>query len=200
MNDETSGQLCSHWQIPEYAQKLIWVDSEQETTVTEGPAGLFTLTAPAPVITLRWGSPDGAPLTQLNWQPDSLEWNGDIRIGGAVEAIHIREIPGLPDAVMIVTIEGVPLRPTAMPFHPAHLRETSVDREVDYYTGIDGDIRPEITTWLSMLDSPLSTIVQDALLNKNRIHLYGRLAEEKAGFHRVFALPILLEAITLFSI
>ena len=43
------------------------------------------------------------------------------------------------------------------------------------------------------------TLAQDALVSKLRVYCFGRLAEEDGGWHEHFALPILLEAMTLFG-
>jgi len=93
MNDELSGQLTSGWPLPGYAQGMLWLDTEAGTVQAEGAHGLFQLTAPSPLVTLRWGGEAGPALAQLRWRTDSLEWDGVVRIGGFVDALHLTEDP-----------------------------------------------------------------------------------------------------------
>ena len=73
----------------------------QQNVKAEGN-GLFELEAPAQILTLRWNSSDGLPLTQLTWQADNLAWDGSIRLGGIVEAIHLTQLPDIDYPLAII--------------------------------------------------------------------------------------------------
>src|SRR3954471_4373088 len=109
MNDQLSGQLG--WPIPVYARNLLWLESGAGVCKLEGAQGLFTLDAPAQVLTLRWGSAQGPALTQLRWHADSLEWDGSVRVGGYVDAMHSTELDDLPAPITILHLGGQPLKP-----------------------------------------------------------------------------------------
>src|SRR5690606_9432904 len=117
------GQLTSDWQIPQYAQNRLWLDSEASSARCEGANGLFELDAPAQIVTLRWNADDGIPLTQLRWQIDNLHWDGSVRLGGLVEAIHLTELKGVDFPMAIVSFSGQALRPQTRPYADATQRD-----------------------------------------------------------------------------
>lgn len=197
MNDETTGQLTSGWQIPAYARQLLWLTAENGSAKTAGEHGLFTLPAAAPVLTLRWGAADGAALSQLKWQPDTLAWDGTVRLGGYVEALHLTELPGIEAPVAIATVDGQPLRPHITPYPSAKQRQQPLARP-DFFAGIDDSDDLTLTTWLISAESLLAGSLQDALTNRIRVYLFGKLPEDRSGWHKHLAMPILLEAVTLF--
>jgi hypothetical protein len=199
MNDEQAGQLTDDWEIPSYAQTMLWLDSETGTSRCEGAHGLFELDAPASVLTLRWGSHGGAPLTQLKWQPDNLGWDGTIRLGGMVEMLHLTEIETLGLPLAVVHFSAQPLLPETVPYPDASHRKQNLF-EVPYYVdGVDDTLRPQIVTLITLSESMLVSHAQDAMLQKMPLHVYGRLAAEAKGWHRFFALPILWEGVSLFA-
>jgi hypothetical protein len=199
MNDETTGQLTSNWQIPPYARQRLWLTTETGSAQTEGAHGLFTLPAPAPLLTLRWGSEDGAALRQVKWQPDTLAWEGDVCLGGYLESLHLTELPGIDDPVMIATVDAQPLKPTLQPYPNASQRPHPIPRP-DFFTGIDAECDLTLTTWLVLAESLYAGSLQDALSNRIRVYLFGRLAEDRSGWQKHLALPILLEAMTMFPL
>lgn len=197
MNDQLSGQLG--WAIPAYARDLLWLTSEANAVKIEGKQGLFTLDTPADVLTLRWGAADGPALAQLRWQANSLEWDGVVRIGGYIDAMHITELDDLPAPVTILHVGGQPLKPGASAF-PGRAARRSVPYPVpSYFDGIADDIDETVTTWMALEDSPALTLAQDALVSKLAVYCFGRLAEQDAGWHDLFALPVALEGMTLFA-
>ena len=199
MNDELAGQLTQDWEIPAYARSLLWLDSEGGSAKCEGSHGIFELDAPTPVLTLRWGSADGAPLKQLKWQPDNLHWDGSVALGGMVEMVHITEIEALNEAVAVVYFSAQPLLPDTRPYPDAsqrHLTEIPMPYYVDM---VDDTQRPMIVTLLTLADSSLAAHAQESLLQKMPLHVYGRLADEAQGWHRFFAMPILWESVSLFA-
>jgi hypothetical protein len=55
-----------------------------------------------------------------------------------------------------------------------------------------------VTTWVAFEDSAPLILAQDALVSKLRVCCFGRLADQAAGWHTHFALPIAPEGMTLF--
>ena len=198
MNDELSGQLTSDWRIPAYARGLLWLETESDTVQVEGARGSFKLSAPAPILTLRWGGADGPALTQLRWQVDSLEWDGSARIGGYVDALHVTEQLDLPEPVTVLQVGGQPLKPG--PAFPTAAQRKQVPYPVpSFFDGIAQDIPEAVTTWLALTDSPALVLAQDALVSKIPVYCYGSLAEDDAGWQELVALPLSLDAMTIFA-
>jgi len=199
MNDQLSGQLCARWTIPAYALDLLWLTTDNDAVRVDGAKGLFTLTAPAEVLTLRWGGADGAPLTQLRWQADSLEWDGTVRLGGFIDAMHITQLAALPAPIVVLSIGGQPLKPSVKPFPTLADRKRVPYAVPSFSEGIEDQTQEGVTTWIAFEEDAALTLAQDALVSKLRVHVYGRMAEQKAGWHDLFALPIALEGMTLFA-
>ncbi|MBZ0301824.1 MAG: hypothetical protein K8J31_18900 [Anaerolineae bacterium] len=200
MNDELSGQLvASHWRIPEYALDSLWLETESEALQTTGATGLFELTVPAPMLTLRWGGDSGPALARFRWQADNLGWDGSARIGGYVDALHLTSLERSELAVAVLTIGGQPLRPGAVVYPDMHARNRVPYPVPSFEDGLADDVAEDVTTWLAPEDSPLMTLAQDALMNKLRVYCFGHLAAAAGGWHWHFGLPILLESITLFA-
>ncbi len=199
MNDELSGQLTTHWKIPQYAQNVLYLETDSGDSVqTEGESGLFTLEAPARLLTVRWGGADGPALTQLRWQVDSLDWDGTVKIGGFVDTLHLTEIPGAPYPIGVLAVGGQPLQPNFAPYPAAAMRQQTPYAAPRFDSALS-EVEESTTTWLVGEESPLLALAQDALVSKLSVYALGRLAEEHSGWHTHFALPILLEALTLFG-
>lgn len=199
MNDELSGQLTQTWTIPAYARDMLWVEGAGESVQARGPRGEFALDVPSPVVTVRWGGADGPPLVQLRWQVDSLEWDGAVRIGGYIDALHVTEQLDLPDALTVLHVGGQPLKADSLPY-PAFAERKQVPYAVpSFFDALAEDVGEGVTTWMALSDSPVLVLAQDALVNKLRVACYGSLAEDAAGWHEAFALPIILEAMSLFA-
>lgn len=196
MNDQLSGQLG--WPIPAYARNLLWLESEAGAVKLEGAQGLFTLEAPADVLTLRWGAADGPALAQLRWRADSLEWDGSVRVGGYIDALHITELDELPAPITILHLGGQPLRPDVSAYPDRAARRAVPYRVPSFFDGIADAVDESVTTWMAFEDSPALVLAQDALVSKLPVYCFGHLAEGDAGWHEYFALPIALEAMTLF--
>ena len=199
MNDELNGQLTSGWRIPAYARSLLWLDAESGVVKTEGEYGLFQLRDSAHLLTLRWGGADGPALTQFRWQPDSLNWDGSVRLGGFVDAMHLTEALDLTEALAILYLGGQPLKPSASPY-PTYADRRRVPYPIPaFQDDVADQVEETVTTWMALADSPLMALAQDALVSKLRIFCFGRLAEAEAGWHEHFALPLVREALTLFG-
>lgn len=195
MNDTRTGQLTTQWSIPTFARSHLWLETESGCVATEGPHGLFTLPASAEQLTLRWGGAEGTVLASLRWQTDSLDWNGQVRIGGMVEAVHMMSVPKLDMGLAVLIVEGQPLKPDAALYPTAAQRTQLPYRLPDFFTGIEADIDPTVTTWLVPEDSGLLAMAQDAMSNSLRLYLQGTL---NAAWRDFAAIPLTLEAVTLF--
>lgn len=199
MNDDLAGQLTGDWIIPEYARNRLWLDTESGPARCEGAQGLFELEAPAQVLTLRWNGDDGLPLRQLNWQIDNLQWDGSVRLGGLVEAIHLTELPGVDFPMAIVFFSGQVLRPGTVPYAGVAMREAKAFAIPDYLEGVDDEHEPMTVPLITFADSPLVGIAQDSLVQKHPLHVYGRLDNSEARWDQFFAVPIVWESVTVFA-
>ncbi|MDZ4770174.1 MAG: hypothetical protein SGJ24_13675 [Chloroflexota bacterium] len=196
MNDQHSGQLCGAWTIPVYARGLLWIDSEAGAVAVEGDKGLFTLPAPADMLTLRWGGADGAVLARLPWRVDSLDWDGTIRLGGFFDTIHMAASGEIEGGIMVMHLAAYPLKPTSAPYPVAR---GGALMSPNFYDGIDDSVGETFTTWIATDDSPALTLAQDALVTKLQVWCFGRLTADKARWHERFALPIWLNEMTVFA-
>lgn len=199
MNDHLAGQLTSDWRIPNYAQNRLWLDSDASSAQCDGTHGLFELDAPAQVVTVRWNGDDGVYLTQLNWQIDTLGWDGSVRLAGLVEAVHLTQLPQVDFPLAIVTISAQPLLPHTKPYPDATQRDLIRFVLPDYLAGVDDTLEPLATPLLTFADSPLVAIAQDALVQKHPLHIYGTLDDSDSHWHDFFALPIIWESVTVFA-
>lgn len=199
MNDELNGQLTQTWTIPVYAREMLWVEGTGETVPAQGKRGTFSLETPSPIVTVRWGGADGPALTQLRWQVDSLDWDGSVRIGGFVDALHVTEQLDLPEPLTVLHVGGQPLKPDALPY-PAHPQRKQTPYAVpSFFDGLADAVDEGVTTWMALADSAVLVLAQDALVNKLRVYCYGSLAGDEAGWHEAFALPTILEAMSIFA-
>lgn len=198
MNDETNGQLTENWTIPDYAQGMLWLETDDQFVQVVGEHGLFKLDYPAAHLLLHWGKDEGAVLRALTWRTDSLEWQGEISQGGHVEAIHISSLPGLDFEIALIPLWGKPLMANFKPYPTALQRSQMPYISQDFESGLLDECEDALTTWLVHAESPLVTLAQDAMMNDGNLCVWGRLAAEETGFHRHIALPLLLESATLF--
>ena len=188
--------LCNTWEIPTYAQSHLKITSDKgDQSALSGEHGDFTLDDIPSILTISWGD---APLTQLSWTADSLDWNGSVRVGGFVTAIHMTEIQAIEMPLAIITLEAHPLKPSVIPFITPAQRANYPYPPSDCLEGIDDEIPEGVTTWIAEIDSPLTGVMQDAMNQGHRIYAFGQLASEEHGWHQFFALPILLESLTTF--
>ena len=192
-----TNSLCHQdWQLPIYAQPYITVNtSAQQQLPVDGEQGTFDIENAPDSVTVSWGT---APLTQLAWQDQSLNWDGSVRLGGFVTAIHFRNMANLDMELAIMTVEAYPLKPDVKPYLSAKDRAQVPYQPADFLDGIDDGLPEGVTTWLADIESPLVGLMQDAMNQGHRVYAFGQLASEEQGWHHVFALPILLEAVTSF--
>ena len=187
-------QLSPNWQIPSYAQDMLFAHADSQSAQVQGAHGEVDL-SPSETLTLTWGQHGGA-LTQLS---SEMDWTGEVRVGGFVMAVHLTEFEGLDLPIAILTVEGHPLKPTTSPYLTAEQRRQTPYVSPHFLDGIDDNFPEGITTWLVDSESPMLHVAQDSLSNQNRLHFYGQLATEARGWHRLMALPILLESVTVFG-
>lgn len=201
MNDELTGQLTAeNWRIPEYALDSFWLETESETLQTAGAVGLFELTAPAQQLTLRWGGEQGPALAHFSWQPDNLGWEGQVSIGGFIDAIHLTTLERSEEmGVAVLFVGGQPLRSGQRPYPDTHMRMRTPYPVPSFEDGILDSVPESVSMWLAPEDSPLVTLAHDAMMNKLRVYCFGHLAPPAGGWHWHFALPLLLESVTLFA-
>lgn len=199
MNDDLTGQLTHNWELPTYAQNHLWLDGDASSAKCEGTHGLFELDAPEQILTLRWGSNDGAALTQLKWQIDNLQWDGSVRLGGIVEAVHLTELPDIELPMAVIYFSGQPLYPYTTPYPNAAQRQLTRFEIPNYIDGVDDNIQPTIVTLITMAESPLVAVAENSLLNSVPLHVYGSLAHQDDGWHEFFAMPLVWESVTIFA-
>lgn len=199
MNDELTGALCDDYEIPAYAQDRLWLDSEGGAARCEGESGLFSLNAPAQILTLRWNGADGIPLTALNWQADNLGWDGSIRLGGIVEAIHLTELEDVEMPMALIYFSGQSLKPELRPFPDASQRQLSRIQPPEFLNGINELEHPMTVPLITFAESPLVAIAQESLMQKNPLYVFGKLADEEDEWHEYFALPLVWESVTVFA-
>jgi len=188
--------LCRDWSIPTYAQPYIYINTpEDQQLPISSVTGEFQMKSIPDTVTVMWGR---APLVQLAWQADSLDWGGEVRVGGFVTSIHVRHMPQLEMDLAIMTVEAYPLKPSVTPYLSVDDRENVPYQPADFLDGVDDDQPEGVTTWLADVDSPLVGLMQDAMNQGHRLYALGQLASDEQGWHHVFAMPILLEAVTTF--
>ncbi len=187
-------QLSPNWQIPSYAQAMLFAHVDSHSAQLQGEQGDVDLPE-TETLTLTWGQQGGA-LTQLSGE---LDWSGEVRVGGFVMSVHLAEFEGLDLPIALLTVEGHPLKPTTSPYPTAEQRRQTPYVSPHFLDGIDENFPEGITTWLVDSESLFLQVAQDSLSNQNRLHFYGQLATEAQGWHRLMALPILLESLTVFG-
>lgn len=197
MNDERSGQLTTEWRIPAYARDLLWLESEAGAVRCEGEQGLFTLPdglPPGAPVTVRWGGAEGAALAQLAWQPDSLGWAGEVRVGGYVDALYAGPLEGINDPISLLYISGAPLKAGVRPF--AGVGQRGQPLVPPRFRDDVSNMNETVTTWLGFDGSAAMALAQDALVTKLPVFAFGRLAVATWSWNRHFALPILIDGLT----
>ena len=199
MNDELTGALCDDYEIPAYAIDQLWLDTEAGSARCEGENGLFTLDVPARVLTLRWGGADGMPLTALNWRADNLQWDGTIRLGGIVEAIHFTELEDVEMPMALIYFAAQALKPELKAYPDANQRKLSRIPSPQFLDGINELEMPMTVPLITFAESPLVAIAQESLMQKNPLFVFGTLADEEDEWHEYFALPLVWESVTVFA-
>lgn len=188
--------LCQQWKLPTYAQPYITINTPiYQQLHVDSAVGKFEIEKMSEIVTVSW---DNAPLTQLAWQADSLDWDGSVRLGGFVTAIHFTYMAQLEMDLAVMTVEAYPLKPDVKPYLKATDRAKTPYQPTDFLSGVDDDQSEGVTTWLADMDSPLVGLMQDAMNQGYRVYAFGQLTSDEQGWQNLFALPILLESVTSF--
>jgi hypothetical protein len=200
-----SGYLVAEeadWQIPAYAQNMLWMQQDAHAAQTHGPRGAFTLDVPGEGVAamqLVWGAAGGPPLTV--WHRPEIEapfvvgWQGTVKIGGFVERLHALTVRGL--ALVVAEVEGSLL--------PAHYRRlpTLVQMQSVPFIRQDADAQPltrdHVYTFIAGTDTIQAEYLHHAMISELALDCYATLAPQKGQWYEVVGLPLLLEAVTLLA-
>ena len=189
--------LTINYDIPVYAQPKLFVQSDAETVTVDGNQGQFQLTiAPSMMITLRWLDAAGAALYVFELQPESVAWDGRICVGGYIDAMHSYHAGGK-DWLTLLYLGGQPVQTADI---PGSIRSQSIlaNHNLDFHQGLASHLHETVTTWLVPSESPLVAQAQAAMFRNARVHLFGELASDDDPAVNQFALPLRLNAMTVF--
>ncbi len=192
-----SGQLTEQFQIPAYAQDMLYVVTRDGAAQAQGKHGAFNLTTPPEgVVQITWGAADGPTLAFWNNAAEwlNLRWDGRVKVGGFIERLHARELGGL-ELVIVEVVGG--------PFAVDHVGLPSLN---DMHNGIfarPADTEPfkkdQAFPFIVLAESNLASLAQDALISGLAVDAYGSLASEAGRWHEVVGLPLLLDSLTLLA-
>jgi hypothetical protein len=194
---ETAGQLTRTFQIPVYAQDMLFIVTNSGSAQTEGEQGDFDLEFPVDGgAQLRWAAPNGPILASWDivkaWS--TLNWDGHVKIGGFIERLHAHELGGL-EVVVFELVGG--------PFPGDHVSLPSLE---DMRKGIfarPSDTEPLVQDQsyplIVLAESNLAALAQDALVSGLGVDAYASLASAAGGWHEIVGLPLLLDSLTLLA-
>lgn len=192
----------SPWQIPRYARDMLWVQQGEQAVQVQGERGVFTLPAPADPresIAVVWGAPGGPQLAMWSFPETSaplvLGWEGEARIGGFVERIHVRESRDL--ELVIAEIDGGPLVPDyrtlpgldemrGEPFRRGPEPDLATSTRHTYFV-------------LTLADSLLSEYLYHAMVSELAANCFAALGPQAGGWHEIVGMPLLLESLALLA-
>jgi hypothetical protein len=185
------------WQIPTYAQSVLWVQSGESAAQTSGPRGVFALDDTGGEIALAWGTAEGPVLVRWPDMPagEVLGWTGSVGVGGFIERLHVFETRGL--GVMVAEIEGDVL--------PADYRR--VPTLADYQAGNvqrrdETDIgvtRAHTYTMLALADSVYAEYLHHAMVSELAVDCFATLGPQEERWYEIMGLPLLIEALSLLA-
>ena len=192
------GQLTGKYRIPAYAQAMMCLVPEGgQGRQAQGLHGRFSLdadrTSSGP-LRLAWGNAVGPILAVWDHPPGdlNLDWDGRVRVGGFIERLHAREVGGL--EIVIAEVLGGPL-----PAEQVGLPSLDDMRDGVYARTSDAEplTRDQVYPFVSLADSNLAALAQDALVSGLAVDAYGSLAGDENRWHEVVGLPLLLDMLTL---
>lgn len=199
MADPTLQLTHARYRLPHYAQGAIWATTVTEAAPVDGAEGTIALAAPDRHLILRWQAQDGPALVSLVWQGETPAWEGSVRVGGYADAIHLCALPNTGEYVHMLYLGGQPLQYRPSSLSRAHNHLNLLGRSPDFHHRMALDLSETVTTWLIPQNSPLAQQITTAMLSNARMHLFGRLAEDNHPYADYFMMPLILEAVTLFS-
>jgi hypothetical protein len=183
-----------HIKLPDYAREMLWLTGKtfQMQVPNTATIDLSKFTGELPLV-LRWGTADGSPLQRWQAMTQYMNWQGEVAIGGFVEAVHLLVKGHL--ELMVMEVRGNTLDPDAIRLPSmADLRNAPFERtlfaEEDAFNWY---------AFLLPLDSPLSDFAHYALVNGQAVDCYGCFAEQVTGFQEVVGMPLVLESITIYG-
>lgn len=193
MNDFKSGYLAAEqYHMPDYVLSKLLLQSGQEFVSCHGQQGQFDLAAtPATRIILRWGAVDGPALLDMAWKPARLGWEGQVAVGGYIDAIHLSYNGTTRRNLGMIYLGGQPMKQAAVAPPP--------NTEPAAHHGLAADLSITCTTWIVDQDDPMLSYAQSALFHNATVHLFGRLLGGDDPLVQSFDLPISLEGMTVFS-
>jgi hypothetical protein len=205
--------LTAAYRIPEYARTSLFVRlPDGRNAPVAGEHGQFTAvpvsTDPDDVVTVYFGDPDtpdqASALTTLpasRLGTGTLAWDGQVRTGGYIDALHLMALPALEQELAVLTAGTQPVdaaQEYVLPPYP-HIARASPAAYAQRFEAAVRDMPETPTFWLVPGDSGLTALAQDALVSKLRVLLSGRLAPDARGWHTWFPLPLALDGMTVFA-
>ncbi|MCD4687317.1 MAG: hypothetical protein K8S97_15420 [Anaerolineae bacterium] len=192
------------WQLPAYAQEMLWLSGGAQPVQLRGSRGVFMLehgVAPnTDALTLTWGHANGPllahwPLPANADHPLALDWRGVISVGGFVERLHALEVRGL--TLVVAEVEGALLLPDHTPLPTLdQMRKSSASRA-------DTAIAPETPEFtyslIALADTVLAEYLHHALVSELAIDVRAVLAPQDGRWHEIVGLPLLVEMVSLLS-
>ncbi len=187
------------WQIPAYAQSMVWVCCGDQAVQARGPFGEFSLAASGCDLALAWGAPYGPllgtwPLSDES-TPVMLGWRGAVGIGGFVELLHALEVRDI--ELVIAEIEGAPLPPgysrlptldqmRAAPFSRTRGSAPGTAQQFTY-------------TVIALADSVHADYLHHALVSELALDCFATLGPQAGRWFAVVGLPLLVDAVSLLA-
>jgi hypothetical protein len=193
------GQLTDQFEIPDYAQDMLFLVTSAGAVRAQGDHGRFTLEQLyEEPLHLAWGAPEGPTLAiwnaVSNGKPLNLGWDGRVTAGGFVERLHAREVGGLDILVAEVFGGAFPADYIGLP-SLEDMRRGVFGRPA----GSEPAVRSQTYPFIILAESNFAALVQDALVSGLAVDAYGALASDDGHWHEVVGLPLLLDAITLLA-
>ncbi|MBI5958884.1 MAG: hypothetical protein HY866_09130 [Chloroflexi bacterium] len=182
------------WQIPVYAQEMLWVQSGDHTAQVSGARGAFSLEKPGETLSLLWGTADGPPLVAWS-SPSVISWQGEAAVAGFVERLHALQIRGL--EVVVAEIEG-----DALP--PGYSRLPSLDQMrnsvFSRHETAESTFQRQFTyTLITMADSIYAEYLHHAMVSELAVDCFAVLGPQDGRWHEITGLPLLVQSISLLA-
>lgn len=187
------------WQIPAYAQDMLWVQCAGHSVQASGPRGQFAIEQPpaGAVARLTWGHAGGPLLAE--WTPAGAAfaagWQGEVIVGGFVERLHAFETRHL--ELVIAEIEGDALPPghTRVP-GLEQMRAATFSRRDETYPAPD---RRFTYTVIALAESIYAEYLHHAMVSELALDCFTRLGPQDGRWHEIVGLPLLVEAVALLA-
>jgi hypothetical protein len=184
------------WQIPPYAQDMLWLHCGEHVAQASGPRGAFAFDSAGHEIVLAWGVSEGPLLARWplprDGDPLILNWPGTVGVGGFVERLHVFETRGL--EVMVAEIEGDVLPPGYRRLPTLADMKTGLFRRGD-----EVEARPFLYTFLALADSVYAEYLHHAMVSGLAVDCCATLGPQAGRWHEIAGLPLLLDSVSLLA-